>query len=496
MDQESQVDRISHLPDGILGTIISLLTMREAVRTSVLSTRWRNLWTKSLTNLVFDDDNVLLLKREYSDGFDVPYSQRKGNLWRKTTDFVTSVNQCLLMLKLNNHPNYKIKKLKIHFFFNSKKYCSRLDYWFAFAIARGAEELDHSVLVIKYCRSPDEDELSAFPSEDVLLISPAAGHGISARESSLKCLRLGHNRLPDLRTYDFIFKGLKTLDLDNLDMVSDEHLHNVLYSCSFLEWLSIRDCYNLSNLSIEYPFCPHLRYLNINCRRLRVIEVNGVFSLEKFEYSGTIISFKFSNVPKLKTVFTRIFHSRKDGLGIIWSLTELPTMVPQLETLLLGCTRFLEAEFNPENLPTFVNLKHLTVLESGSVYKRSLMWIVNLLKACPLLERLELHQRIDNYKEVSEEVNHRPPKCPHENLKEVLVSGACGYVRETEIEIYLLNNAVELKKLTIDPRPRVYSGDGTWGSSEAIASWATEGRDRVSQLILGEAGPNVEVFIL
>lgn len=109
---------------------------------------------------------------------------------------------------------------------------------------------------------------------------------------------------------------------------------------------------------------------------------------------------------------------------------------------------------------------------------------------------LGLQQRIDNYKEESEETINRPPKRPHENLKEVLVTGARGYLREIEFEIYLLNNAVGLENLTVDPRPRVYSGDGTWDFSEAIASWATVGRQRVCELILGEAGLNVEVLIM
>ncbi|TKW30404.1 hypothetical protein SEVIR_2G034432v4 [Setaria viridis] len=37
-------DRISSLPDDILVSILSLMTVREAAMTDCLSTRWRHLW--------------------------------------------------------------------------------------------------------------------------------------------------------------------------------------------------------------------------------------------------------------------------------------------------------------------------------------------------------------------------------------------------------------------------------------------------------------------
>lgn len=49
-------DRISELPDGVLGAILSLLPLKDAGRTATLSTRWRGVFACS--SIALDDERV------------------------------------------------------------------------------------------------------------------------------------------------------------------------------------------------------------------------------------------------------------------------------------------------------------------------------------------------------------------------------------------------------------------------------------------------------
>ncbi|KAK9277044.1 hypothetical protein L1049_006583 [Liquidambar formosana] len=432
-------NRMSQLPDNLLGIILSFLTMREAVRTSVLSTRWRYLWTTSLSNLNFDVDNMLDTKQcsvtcnNTMFSCDQLYSFRR----KRMIAFLNSVHHFLLHL----NSDLKVEKLKVYFSFCHDEYGSYLDQWIKFAISRGIEELDLGLLENSFFHAPGNDELYDFPC-DILLCDDGTARGI---RSSLKCLRLAYCNLAP----SFLgLNTLTTLDLMGVNLKSDENLQCLLSNCCVLEWLGLYECKNINHLVIRHPLCHRLKYLSVcDCFNLGVIEINGI-DLEKFEYNAYFtINLLFNNVPQLKTIYS---DRRRVGEGMVWTLSRLPIVLPQLETLLLPCSCYLEAGIMPERLPTFPNLKNLSIIEIAR-FKRELLWIATLLKASPSLQILELH--LCTYDDVEEPREIRkPPMFPHDHLKEVVITGMRGYLSEIEIAIYLLNNAMTLDRMEIDPR--------------------------------------------
>ena len=54
MEKQTRKDRISNLPWDVLDTILVHLPLKDAARTSILSSKWRYKWT-SLSQFVFDD---------------------------------------------------------------------------------------------------------------------------------------------------------------------------------------------------------------------------------------------------------------------------------------------------------------------------------------------------------------------------------------------------------------------------------------------------------
>ncbi|CAL4887815.1 unnamed protein product [Urochloa decumbens] len=74
------IDRLSVLPDEILGVILSFLPARQAVQTTVLSPRWRGLWRSSL--------GVSLDEREFAG---VARGRRTQENWRRFESFTTNL---------------------------------------------------------------------------------------------------------------------------------------------------------------------------------------------------------------------------------------------------------------------------------------------------------------------------------------------------------------------------------------------------------------------
>ncbi|VVA13584.1 Hypothetical predicted protein [Prunus dulcis] len=124
-DNYSEEDQISQLPDVILISILSLLGIREAARTCVLSKRWICVW-KQITCLNFDD----------IDALSKPQKKRRQRV--KTTSSYNWVNQVLQLHQGPSLDEFKIRSSSLDYSPSS----SEIDNWIEFAMWRRVQGLE------------------------------------------------------------------------------------------------------------------------------------------------------------------------------------------------------------------------------------------------------------------------------------------------------------------------------------------------------------------
>ncbi|KAK2416815.1 F-box/FBD/LRR-repeat protein [Trifolium repens] len=119
-DQDDQIDRISDLPSNVIDGILQNLDIRDQVRTSILSTKWRYMWTY-VPQLVFEMDFFELYK-DLDDPEPV------------VSKIITDV------LMLHNGPIYEFS-LYIPSGFNFKSTAEHFDIWVPLLSKRGIKQL-------------------------------------------------------------------------------------------------------------------------------------------------------------------------------------------------------------------------------------------------------------------------------------------------------------------------------------------------------------------
>ncbi|KAK1323967.1 putative F-box/LRR-repeat protein [Acorus calamus] len=128
-------DRITALPDNIICSILSLLSMRDAVRTSVLSSKWRYL-ALFYPNLSFESNNILG-NRFSIERFDVlDDNERIEFRLKKKLNFVKAVDQFFALRPYG----VKMKSLRICLSLDVD-HASHLDQWIEFAFSSDIESL-------------------------------------------------------------------------------------------------------------------------------------------------------------------------------------------------------------------------------------------------------------------------------------------------------------------------------------------------------------------
>ncbi|XP_008227423.1 PREDICTED: F-box/FBD/LRR-repeat protein At5g22700-like isoform X2 [Prunus mume] len=470
------VDRISELPDEILFSIVSLLPLKEAAATSVLSKRWQYVWT-STTTLNFD------AKFEVHENL-WRFFQMKPELkdleTRRYIDWVNTV--------VEQHRGPAIERFRVCSSINSR-FTSSIDKWIHYAMSRRVQILE---LVFRFDFVTPYTELYQFPHKILGL-----------KNDSTSRLKHMHSDIPSLhsRGYNVGFKFLKVLHFQYVD-VTGEVLEYFLSTCQVLERLTVNSAMNLVKLRVVGPLIA-LKYLDIQwCGVLESIEIHDATNLVSFIYQGHAIKLLLSNVPLLVEVsisedlvasFYNEGHFYFKSIELPFS--QLSSCLSQLAVLMLD----IEGAIYDENrvFPVLANLKHLELIVTAN-NRRALCHLNSFMKASPCLRRLVLKLGFSSLKGAGKK--WRVGKCPHPNLKVAEIVGYRAEICVVEHVMYLIKNAIALEKLVIDPVRRweypseLYPSEKDRGVKQVKEE--VEARDHAMQQLKGKVASTIEFVCL
>ncbi|XP_075087965.1 F-box/LRR-repeat protein At3g03360 [Nicotiana tabacum] len=389
-------DRLSQLPDEILVSILSQLTLREAVRASSLSSRWRYLWMH-VTRLNFDVISKFPYKTRTNSDF----------LKKERLRNINCINQVL-----NLHTSHTLEEFNLCFpFENSFKY--EIDKWLKLASSKKFESLK-LFLPVKYWLKHDRYSI---PIE---LLNHGSG------DASL-----------------FGFGALKSLTLESID-VCNQVANLFLSNCPLLEQLSIRYSRVLKHLEIGPSL--KLKHLEIYLCEIDYLEICNA-NLISFSFMGTEeTNLRLENVSSVVNLQLKVFHGsllRPVDL-ITTKFNQVVKLSLEANSLQLRCLDF------DHSFPKFNNLKWL-ILTVGGATDNTPLGVTPFLQASPYLEMFEIKIKWYDTRIYDRTIISLWFHSPFQHLKVVRYEGYLGGRADEEFTNYLLEYSLALEKFIISP---------------------------------------------
>ncbi|KAL9171342.1 hypothetical protein ABFS82_04G203300 [Erythranthe guttata] len=391
-NDDDGVDKISRLPDDILVSIISRLTVAEAVCTSVLSTRWRGLH-KYITRLDFSPTSKQL--QAFKD------QEKKRGRNKKGDDRVFEeevVRSCASII------DRTLDSLK------------------------GGAALEEIRLYLPWFQINTWSEDETWPIKRWLDFA-----------FSKKVVRTVHLHLNSVHASARFpvppcnfernlpaFKSLKELSLQGVDF-DDEGLRLLLSNSVALERLSISHIDALRDVRISGDLAPKLKHLSIcMCWSIGTMEIRDMTNLEsmRFHEFPYFCLLAIENVPRLVELETNCVEIGTEILSRGNIISEQLAKVKHVE---LECLMFRNTIDSHE--------------------------LVRFIDACPCLQRLEIkftatnfHDRYYHMKVVNKTSNDDHPKT-------VKLSGIKASPNEVELGVLVVEKATALEELIVEISP-------------------------------------------
>ncbi|CAN0928578.1 Protein TRACHEARY ELEMENT DIFFERENTIATION-RELATED 6 [Linum grandiflorum] len=399
--EELELDRISKLPDELVINIVSRLTLVDAVRTSVLSSRWIHLWKSAVSVLDFDaSEELLAISR-------LPATKAIEELWVTRCRYMNRVNRVLSQMQQSCS---KLTKFRVAF--NLDDECNSkgdVDRWLKFAISKRVESL-HLALDAHMIHS------LVFSEECYIHIRTPTG---MRDVGFLRSLRLSYVQVGGEVLEHFIANCpvLEELAVDHSGLLTRLKVVGSSHSPLPLKHLEVTSCLYLASVEIDHT--PHLQRL--------ILDGWGCAVGFRVGYCPSLVDIAVGN----DFIFGQTFRA----------LSEFASRLVSLFLKSYWCQPISGASEHR-------NLERLTVQGVASS-SCSILGLIPLINVCPRLHTLQLFLHTHHYN-----IRDRPlldvVKVRRDSIKVVEVVGFRGYIMEYEFLEYVMEYFVGLERIVID----------------------------------------------
>ncbi|KAK8507352.1 hypothetical protein V6N12_072619 [Hibiscus sabdariffa] len=411
MKSVEDLDKISSLPDHILCHILSLLPTKDAVRTSVISPRWRYLFS-SMPTLEFQ------------------YCLSSIHPRLRVENFKNFVDRLLFF------PNHvTLECFRLYESSSRDDDYLRLYGWICAALRRDVKEID-----IRYGILPVLP-ISLFTSRSLVTLKLDIHEDMKVPCKvclpNLKSLNLKNIKFPDSDSIHRLISGCLTLE--DLVMILPELPKNIskldFHSLS-LKRLALNISLNVLPLDFKCTFvinAPNLVYFKYDGPIAKGYCLSSMNSLEK----AVVEVYQLDDEPSYDV-------NRESGatasisklLQGICNVKSLRLSIDQSETLI---------QMPPEPVLRFHKLVELEIYSENHDWQGT--WVIQFLCCAPNLETLHLDLPVPNrgFEPLPEEV----PPCLSFRLKEIKIRYFEGNEHMFEMISYFLNHASVLEVLMI-----------------------------------------------
>jgi hypothetical protein len=347
------VDRISSLPDSILSRILSLLPIKEAVATSVLSTRWIHLW-HYVDNIKFPDIitvNSILSNSSFNDFMYSILLSRYAASSHFTNRFCLKIEYSNRNLAYNlGFPNIK-KWVNLIVQGGLKYLCLHL-----IADDNDDDQISKLPISILTCRTLVSLDLCQFCVKDFSFSSIGFGF------PSLNVLHLRDIVFQEVRDFMLLLAGCPILeDLRAIDI----HFHNEEDPLTIQEF---------KNLSLSKLINAHIAECWYSCFPVKVLSNTKFLSIETFMLCTNV--HKFYKVRFILNIIHALLH-HSIQYHLITFNNSIFSNYYIIQVNLPQCSCY--------DIPIFHNLTHLELHDR-------LEFVPQVLQYFPKLQKLECHQ--------------------------------------------------------------------------------------------------------